>query len=62
MTVMRNTSLHAIRDPIDIVLPCRSKIKRWAFENAIMLTVVFALFIIQLIGLFVLGVYVHARG
>lgn len=59
---MRKTSLHAVRDPINIVLPCRSKIKKWAFENAIMLTVVFILFVIQLIGLFALGVYVHARG
>lgn len=57
-------SVHArgFREHVNIVLPCKSKIKRWAFHNAIMLTVVFTLFSIQMVCLFVLGVYVHARG
>lgn len=50
------------KEPISVALTCNSRIRKWAFENAWMLLFVFSLFIIQLIGLFVLGVYVHAKG
>lgn len=45
-----------------MALTCDSRLKKWAFDNAWMLIFVFSLFVIEMIGLFVLGVYVHAKG
>jgi hypothetical protein len=43
---MRVIHLNEIREPIEIVIPCRSKIRRWAFENAYMLIVMAIFFVI----------------
>lgn len=44
------------REPVEIVLPCKSRVKKWAFENAYMLALVFGLFVTTWIGLFIVGV------
>lgn len=44
------------REPVEIVLPCKSRVKKWAFENAYMLALVFGLFVATWIGLFIVGV------
>lgn len=50
------------KEPIKVALTCNSRLQKWAFDNAWMLIFVFSLFVIEMIGLFILGVYVHAKG
>lgn len=54
-------TLKAVKEPIDIVLPCRSKIKKWAFENAYMLTLVFILFAITWVAILVVGIKAYVK-
>lgn len=50
-----------IREPIDIVLPCRSKVKKWAFENAYTLMTMAVLFGVTWIAIFIVGVMAYAN-
>lgn len=50
-----------IREPIEIVIPCKSRIRKWAFDNAYTLLLVTFVTIITWIGIFVLGVMIYAK-
>lgn len=53
-------SIH--REPIKIVLPCNSRVKKWAFDHALLLLFSYAVLIGLIIALFVMGVYAYAKG
>lgn len=46
---------------INTVIFCRSKLRKWAFDNAYTLTLMAVLFAITWVALFVVGVYAHAQ-
>jgi hypothetical protein len=58
---VRTLPLREIREPIDVILPCRSKIKKWAFENAYVLIVMAIMFGITWLAIFILGVHEYAK-
>lgn len=53
-------TIHRVREPIEIVIPCHSKLRKWAFENAYMLILMAILFGITWIAIFIMGVMHHA--
>lgn len=42
--------IHKVREPIEIEITCRSKIRKWAFENAYTLIFLSILCIFNIIG------------
>jgi hypothetical protein len=48
--------LEEIREPIYVQLPCRSKIRKWAYENAYTLVLIAILFAITWVAMVVYGV------
>ena len=42
--------IHTIKEPIEIEIPCRSRIRKWAFENAFTLIFLAALCAIQIVA------------
>jgi hypothetical protein len=48
------------REKIHILIPCRSKVRKWAFENAYLLVVMAVMFAITWIALFIVGVKAYA--
>jgi hypothetical protein len=42
--------VHEIREPIEIEIPCKSKLRKWAFENAYTLIFLSILCVINIIG------------
>lgn len=61
MINVRTSPLRDFREPIEVLLPCRSKIRKWAFDNAIMLAVMAFFFVLTWIAIFIVGVWAHVQ-
>jgi len=42
--------IHTIKEPIEIEIPCKSRVRKWAFENAFTLIFLAALCAIQIVA------------
>lgn len=52
--------IRGMREPIQIELPCKSKVKKWAFENAYTLILMGVLFALTWGAMLAYGVWFYA--
>lgn len=60
-TPMGINPIRELREPINIVIPCKSKLRKWAFENAYTLIIMAFFFGITWVVMIVYGIMHHGN-